>query len=286
MAAVAALPALAQESARLRSVDEVLAPLVESHGVSGMEAPVRETVQRLLPAWARTVTDTAGNLWLTMGKGEPTVVFVAHLDEIGFTVTGIRDDGTLDAVAAGGLLSVALGRAARPRAHRWADRARRIRPARLRRAAARARRGPGGARRPGHREPSGHRGARRAPGAHRDQPQAIRQTARQPGDRPVLRRSGGLDGAGACRARARSGAAQAHGDLRLERTRGDRPGGRERGRRCPGSSPGAGTRHRYVRLGRLAARAAELRRWRPSAAGRWRARSTTARSRRRPTSTP
>ncbi len=95
--------ASAQEAARLRSVEEVLAPLVESYGVSGMERPVRETVQRLLPRWARTATDTAGNLWLTMGKGEPTVVFVAHLDEIGFTVTAIRDDGTLDAVAAGGL---------------------------------------------------------------------------------------------------------------------------------------------------------------------------------------
>ena len=103
MAPVLAGPALAQAAARLRSVEKVLAPLVESHGVSGMEAPVRETVQRLLPAWARTETDTAGNLWLTMGKGEPTVVFVAHLDEIGFTVTAIRDDGTIDAVAAGGL---------------------------------------------------------------------------------------------------------------------------------------------------------------------------------------
>lgn len=96
-----AVPAPA--SGRLQAVEEVLAPLVESYGVSGMEAPVRETVQRLLPRWARTETDTAGNLWLTLGQGEPTVVFVAHLDEIGFTVTGIREDGTLDAVAAGGL---------------------------------------------------------------------------------------------------------------------------------------------------------------------------------------
>src|SRR5512147_1210472 len=93
----------APASGGLQAVEEVLAPLVESYGVSGMEAPVRETVQRLLPRWARTETDTAGNLWLTLGQGEPTVVFVAHLDEIGFTVTGIREDGTLDAVAAGGL---------------------------------------------------------------------------------------------------------------------------------------------------------------------------------------
>ncbi len=96
-------PAPAQEPSRIRDVEAVLAPLVESYGVSGMEAPVRETVRRLLPAWARTETDTAGNLWLTMGRGEPTVVFVAHLDEIGFRVTAIRDDGSLDAEAAGGL---------------------------------------------------------------------------------------------------------------------------------------------------------------------------------------
>jgi putative aminopeptidase FrvX len=95
--------ARAQDAARLRAVEEVLGPLVESYGVSGMEGPVRETVQRFLPHWAHTQTDTAGNLWLTMGRGEPPVVFVAHLDEIGFRVTGVRDDGTLDAEAAGGL---------------------------------------------------------------------------------------------------------------------------------------------------------------------------------------
>jgi putative aminopeptidase FrvX len=102
--AVALVPHLAQaQTPRLRAAEEVLAPLVESYGVSGMEAPVRERVQRLLPGWARTRVDTAGNLWLTMGRGEPTVVFVAHLDEIGFRVTAVREDGTLDAVAAGGL---------------------------------------------------------------------------------------------------------------------------------------------------------------------------------------
>jgi putative aminopeptidase len=93
----------AQEATRLRDVEQVLSTLVEIHGVSGMEAPVRETVRRLLPPRARTQTDTAGNLWLTLGRGEPTTVFVAHLDEIGFRITALRDDGTLDAEAVGGL---------------------------------------------------------------------------------------------------------------------------------------------------------------------------------------
>ncbi len=98
-------PALleAQASGGTLEVERVLAPLLQSYGVSGMEAPVRATVQKLLPGWARTVTDTAGNLWLTIGKGEPTVVFVAHLDEVGFRVTGIREDGSLELAPVGGI---------------------------------------------------------------------------------------------------------------------------------------------------------------------------------------
>ena len=72
-----------QDSTRIAEAASVLAPLIESYGVSGMEAPVRETVKRLLPAWAKTETDSAGNLWLRVGQGEPLVVFVAHMDEIG-----------------------------------------------------------------------------------------------------------------------------------------------------------------------------------------------------------
>lgn len=93
----------AQESPDVREVQQVLGPLVESYGVSGMEGPVRTAVARLLPSWAQTQTDTAGNLWLTVGKGEPAVVFIAHLDEIGFRVTGIRENGELDLAPVGGL---------------------------------------------------------------------------------------------------------------------------------------------------------------------------------------
>ena len=94
---------MAQRVSRTQEVAGVLAPLVESYGVSGMEGPVRAVVEQLLPRWARTETDSAGNLWLTVGKGEPTVVFVAHLDEVGFRITTIRDDGSLDLTPVGGL---------------------------------------------------------------------------------------------------------------------------------------------------------------------------------------
>jgi len=95
-------PLRAQTPAQVHGAEHILSRLVERYGVSGMEGPVRETVQRFLPAWARAQTDTAGNLWLTVGQGQPTVVFVAHLDEIGFTVDSIRDDGLLEVTPAGG----------------------------------------------------------------------------------------------------------------------------------------------------------------------------------------
>ena len=92
----------AQTPEQMREAEQILSPLVESYGVSGMERPVREAVEGFLPAWARTQTDTAGNLWLSVGRGEPTVVFVAHLDEVGFTVRTLLHDGLLELEPAGG----------------------------------------------------------------------------------------------------------------------------------------------------------------------------------------
>ncbi len=97
-------PAAAQRAAPspLAEAERILAALVESYGVSGAEGEVREVVRRWLPSWARPVEDSAGNLWVRVGRGDPLVVFVAHLDEIGFAVRAIRDDGTLELVSRGG----------------------------------------------------------------------------------------------------------------------------------------------------------------------------------------
>src|SRR5438874_2389340 len=93
-----------QDSSRISEAQSVLSQLVESYGVSGMEAPVRATVQGLLPGWARTETDTAGNLWVRTGQGDGPVVIVAHLDEIGFRVDTINADGTLGLRNRGGFI--------------------------------------------------------------------------------------------------------------------------------------------------------------------------------------
>ncbi len=95
----------AQDHTSISEAQSLLAPLIESYGVSGAEGPVRETVKRFLPAWAKSETDTAGNLWVRLGQGNPLVVFVAHMDEIGFRVTTIRDDGSLELEPRGGFIA-------------------------------------------------------------------------------------------------------------------------------------------------------------------------------------
>jgi putative aminopeptidase FrvX len=86
---------------------EVLRDLVEAYGVSYHEAPVRESVERLLPPWAKPETDDAGNLILRLGTAPagsktPRILVVAHMDEIGFTVKSISKDGRLEVEWRGG----------------------------------------------------------------------------------------------------------------------------------------------------------------------------------------
>src|SRR5216683_3875652 len=94
--------------------------LVTAYGASGHEAAVREKVKDLLPEWARkqTRTDDAGNLILHLGDQRPNaktprLVFVAHMDEIGYEVKKIEDDGRVElAVLGGGYTQYFLGHTA------------------------------------------------------------------------------------------------------------------------------------------------------------------------------
>jgi putative aminopeptidase FrvX len=93
---------------------DILRPLVSVTGVSGAETPVRELIARQLPKWANPQVDERGNLTVTFGprrsSGETTpregggkeLVFVAHMDEIGYEITNILPDGTASVVKRGG----------------------------------------------------------------------------------------------------------------------------------------------------------------------------------------
>lgn len=86
------------------AVAELLGRLSDVYAVSEHEGRMRDAVLKELPAWARsrTTTDSAGNLLLAIGPDRDTVVFVAHLDEIGFEVTRIAPDGLVSLRPRGG----------------------------------------------------------------------------------------------------------------------------------------------------------------------------------------
>ncbi|HLW51857.1 MAG TPA: M20/M25/M40 family metallo-hydrolase [Candidatus Angelobacter sp.] len=98
------------------SPETILKRLIETYGVSGgHEANVAKAIAQLLPPWAKTETDEAGNLWLRWkgnGKG-PSIAVVAHQDEIGYEVHSILPDGRLELESkGGGVLAYFLGHAA------------------------------------------------------------------------------------------------------------------------------------------------------------------------------
>jgi putative aminopeptidase len=85
----------------------ILRNLVETYGVSEHEGQVREEVKRLLPPWAKPETDDSGNLILQVGTAPagtkaPSILVVAHMDEIGYVVKSISKDGRLEVDSDGG----------------------------------------------------------------------------------------------------------------------------------------------------------------------------------------
>lgn len=110
------LPPLSPQQKVGPSGSKVLPPLVEAYGMSGYEGRVRETIQRLLPDWAKPETDNKGNLIVRVSsqahsqagtvpvtkETSPRILFVAHMDELGYVVRAIAADGRLEVQSRGG----------------------------------------------------------------------------------------------------------------------------------------------------------------------------------------
>ena len=98
--------------------EQVLSRLVQAYGVSEHEGLVRDEVKRLLPKWAKPETDDAGNLILHVATPAarvhtPSILVVAHMDEIGYEVKEILPNGRLAVESkGGGNLDFYLGHAA------------------------------------------------------------------------------------------------------------------------------------------------------------------------------
>ncbi len=82
-------------------LDELL-NLCLTPGISGREELVRQKIITMLPRDVPYKIDNVGNLVVEVGSGEETVALMAHMDEIGLLVTGIRQDGSLTFRKVGG----------------------------------------------------------------------------------------------------------------------------------------------------------------------------------------
>ena len=89
----------------LSETAELLKSLADVPSVSGHEWEVRDAIKKALPEWAQSKarTDNEGNLILEVGPDRDPVMFIAHLDEVGFEITNIATDGTVSLRTRGGL---------------------------------------------------------------------------------------------------------------------------------------------------------------------------------------
>lgn len=96
---VLAAPAAAQSKAW-----DILREIVLVPGVSGHEGPVADFVQHHLPAGFKVERDKMNNVWFTVGSGKPRLLFVAHTDELGWTVDKVTPEGRVRVRPGGGIL--------------------------------------------------------------------------------------------------------------------------------------------------------------------------------------
>ncbi|MGA9940032.1 MAG: M20/M25/M40 family metallo-hydrolase [Candidatus Acidiferrales bacterium] len=100
---VATLPTDGQPGNRF-----ILERLVETYAASNHEQPMRDEVRFYLGNNAKVEQDDAGNLILHLGAAAagsktPKILVVAHMDEIGFQVKSISNDGRLEVETLGGM---------------------------------------------------------------------------------------------------------------------------------------------------------------------------------------
>ncbi len=90
---------------------ELIKTLCNIDGVSGKEDAVREKIISLIDGYCEYSVDPLGNL-ICFKKGakasDKRVMFSAHMDEVGFIIVGITDDGFLKLKPVGGILDSAL----------------------------------------------------------------------------------------------------------------------------------------------------------------------------------
>lgn len=82
--------------------EKLLKELSETHGVPGHEGEIRSVVRRYLEPAGSIDHDRIGSLICRNGESGPRVMLAAHMDEIGFMVKHITEEGFLKFLPLGG----------------------------------------------------------------------------------------------------------------------------------------------------------------------------------------
>jgi putative aminopeptidase len=82
------------EAAAAQNLQQDLAALVETPAVTGYEQPLAKEIRSRLKA-VSFQSDNLGTLFVTLGQGAPHRLVVAPMDEPGYVVSGITEDGYL-----------------------------------------------------------------------------------------------------------------------------------------------------------------------------------------------
>ena len=94
-----------QNHAGNEKIYQLIASLADLRGVAGREQETGEAAAELLRKYVPDAAYADGSVTAHLGSGaeKPVLLFCAHLDQVGFLVTGITDDGFLRIGAVGGI---------------------------------------------------------------------------------------------------------------------------------------------------------------------------------------
>jgi endoglucanase len=84
------------------TTEEFLKVLTEAAGVPGYESEIREVLRNYMEPLGTVTQDKLGSLICNQPGEGPKVMFAGHMDEVGFMVSHITDDGFLKFVQLGG----------------------------------------------------------------------------------------------------------------------------------------------------------------------------------------
>src|SRR5437773_4065686 len=80
---------------RIEEARDLARALASVGGVAGHEGQVRAAIRKAAPTWVAFQDDNLGNLTVVVGSGKPSLLLVAHMDQPGYVVSGVTEQGYL-----------------------------------------------------------------------------------------------------------------------------------------------------------------------------------------------